>query len=310
MRRIRKWLVALLAVIVIVPTVAYQLGTAMNANEIENIEIGADQEGTSPEEKSSETEDLLISEGEDEEESGLVAPGETMEEMGILSLSDLTENDDMDVKPIISINPDDPDYVSVIVDYPIDVVYNGLDQTWEPDVFEVGEFHAWENEGGKNPGDTCRRLIKDTEYIVQYLDENGLPKSDRTNPTGPIIVKVIGQGAYHGEVTRSYQIIPADDSNLGEEEQISNGEGTNQTTGGKKEETKKRSGFLGTIIEKVEEIFRNDDKVALNNTELSDDDSDDNYSVVSTQLKGILVVIAGAICGALALMFIRMRNRR
>lgn len=85
-----------------------------------------------------------------------------------------------------SINPDDPDYAGIKVNYPKDVMYAGFDQTWRPIV-------TTEDGTVLTPG---------VDYTVSYS------KDDRANVTGDIVVTITGIGNYSGTVTRVYEILP------------------------------------------------------------------------------------------------------
>lgn len=85
-----------------------------------------------------------------------------------------------------SINPSDPNYGGIKVNYPKDVMYAGFDQTWRPTV-------TTEDGTVLTPG---------VDYTVSYS------KDDRTNVTGDIVVTITGIGNYTGTVTRVYQILP------------------------------------------------------------------------------------------------------
>ena len=71
------------------------------------------------------------------------------------------------------------------VNDPVNVTYNGGDQTWAPTV----------NDGEKT-------LVEGSDYTVSYSTE------DRTNVTGAITVTIVGKGNYTGELTRTYQVLP------------------------------------------------------------------------------------------------------
>ena len=71
------------------------------------------------------------------------------------------------------------------VNAPVDVTYNGNDQTWAPTVTD-GE----------------KTLREGVDYKVTYSTD------DRTNVTGTITVTITGKGNYAGTVTRTYQITP------------------------------------------------------------------------------------------------------
>ena len=73
----------------------------------------------------------------------------------------------------------------MIVNDPVNVTYNGGDQTWAPTV----------NDGEKT-------LVEGSDYTVSYSTE------DRTNVTGAITVTIAGKGNYTGELTRTYQVLP------------------------------------------------------------------------------------------------------
>ena len=82
-------------------------------------------------------------------------------------------------------NPD-PTYREVTVDYPQDVSYNGVDQTWVPTVTDAED----------------NLLTVGEDYEVSYSTD------DRTNVTGTITVTITGKGNYSGTITREYQITP------------------------------------------------------------------------------------------------------
>ena len=84
------------------------------------------------------------------------------------------------------INPDDPDYAGIQVDYPNDVMYAGFDQTWVPTV---------------TTSDGSTVLVAGQDYTVSYSTE------DRTN-VGEIVVTITGTGNYTGTVERVYHITP------------------------------------------------------------------------------------------------------
>lgn len=71
------------------------------------------------------------------------------------------------------------------VNDPVNVTYNGGDQTWAPTV----------NDGEKT-------LVGGSDYTVSYSTE------DRTNVTGAITVTIVGKGNYTGELARTYQVLP------------------------------------------------------------------------------------------------------
>ena len=71
------------------------------------------------------------------------------------------------------------------VNDPVNVTYNGGDQTWAPTV----------NDGEKT-------LVEGSDYTVSYSTE------DRTNVTGTITVTIVGKGNYTGELARTYQVLP------------------------------------------------------------------------------------------------------
>lgn len=71
------------------------------------------------------------------------------------------------------------------VNDPVNVTYNGGDQTWAPTV----------NDGEKT-------LVEGSDYTASYSTE------DRTNVTGAITVTIVGKGNYTGELTRTYQVLP------------------------------------------------------------------------------------------------------
>ena len=71
------------------------------------------------------------------------------------------------------------------VNDPVNVTYNGGDQTWAPTV----------NDGEKT-------LVEGSDYTVSYSTE------DRTNVTGAITVTIVGKGNYTGELARTYQVLP------------------------------------------------------------------------------------------------------
>lgn len=71
------------------------------------------------------------------------------------------------------------------VNDPVNVTYNGGDQTWAPTV----------NDGEKT-------LVEGSDYTVGYSTK------DRTNVTGAITVTIVGKGNYTGELTRTYQVLP------------------------------------------------------------------------------------------------------
>ena len=91
-----------------------------------------------------------------------------------------------DPDPDNPVVPDQPFYTGAVVDSPVDVVYNGADQTWVPTVTDA--------EG--------RVLTEGVDYTVAYSTE------DRTNVTGQITVTITGMGDYAGTVTRTYQVTP------------------------------------------------------------------------------------------------------
>ncbi|MEF2593678.1 MAG: MBG domain-containing protein, partial [Eggerthellaceae bacterium] len=91
-----------------------------------------------------------------------------------------------DPDPDNPVVPDQPFYTGAVVDSPVDVAYNGADQTWVPTVTDA--------EG--------KVLTEGTDYTVSYSTE------DRTNVTGTITVTITGMGDYAGTVTRTYQITP------------------------------------------------------------------------------------------------------
>ena len=83
-------------------------------------------------------------------------------------------------------DPENPDYKGVEVSTPVDVPYNGQDQTWKPTVTDADGV----------------ALVNGQDYTVSY------DKDDRTNVTGTITVTITGIGNYTGTVTRTYQITP------------------------------------------------------------------------------------------------------
>ena len=91
-----------------------------------------------------------------------------------------------DPDPDNPVVPDQPFYTGAVVDSPVDVAYNGADQTWVPTVT---------NAEGKV-------LTEGVDYTVSYSTD------DRTNVTGQITVTITGMGDYAGTVTRTYQITP------------------------------------------------------------------------------------------------------
>ena len=91
-----------------------------------------------------------------------------------------------DPDPDNPVVPDQPFYTGAVVDSPVDVAYNGADQTWIPTVTDA--------EG--------KVLTEGTDYEVSYSTD------DRTNVTGTITVTITGMGDYAGTVTRTYQITP------------------------------------------------------------------------------------------------------
>lgn len=91
-----------------------------------------------------------------------------------------------DPDPDNPVVPDQPFYTGAVVDSPVDVAYNGADQTWVPTVT---------NAEGKV-------LTEGVDYTVSYSTD------DRTNVTGRITVTITGMGDYAGTVTRTYQITP------------------------------------------------------------------------------------------------------
>ncbi|NSK18984.1 DUF7507 domain-containing protein, partial [Dorea formicigenerans] len=83
-------------------------------------------------------------------------------------------------------DPEKPSYKGVEVSTPVDVPYNGQDQTWQPTVTDADGV----------------ALVNGQDYTVSY------DKDDRKNVTGSITVTITGTGNYTGVVTRTYQITP------------------------------------------------------------------------------------------------------
>lgn len=83
-------------------------------------------------------------------------------------------------------NPD-PAYRGIQVNSPVDVVYNGAVQQWEPEV----------------TAPDGAMLVAGIDYEVSYSTD------DFTNVTGIITVTITGKGNYTGAVERTYQITPA-----------------------------------------------------------------------------------------------------
>ena len=71
------------------------------------------------------------------------------------------------------------------VNDPVNVTYNGGDQTWAPTV----------NDGEKT-------LVGGSDYTVSYSTD------DRTNVTGVITVTIMGKGNYTGAIEKNYQVLP------------------------------------------------------------------------------------------------------
>ena len=71
------------------------------------------------------------------------------------------------------------------VNDPVNVTYNGGDQTWAPTV----------NDGEKT-------LVEGSDYTVSYSTD------DRTNVTGVITVTIMGKGNYTGAIEKNYQVLP------------------------------------------------------------------------------------------------------
>lgn len=71
------------------------------------------------------------------------------------------------------------------VNDPVNVTYNGGDQTWAPTV----------NDGEKT-------LVGGSDYTVSYSTD------DRTNVTGVITVTIMGKGNYTGTIEKNYQVLP------------------------------------------------------------------------------------------------------
>ena len=71
------------------------------------------------------------------------------------------------------------------VNDPVNVTYNGGDQTWAPTV----------NDGEKT-------LVEGSDYTVGYSTE------DRTNVTGAITVTIVGKGNYTGSIEKNYRVLP------------------------------------------------------------------------------------------------------
>lgn len=71
------------------------------------------------------------------------------------------------------------------VNDPVNVTYNGGDQTWAPTV----------NDGEKT-------LVEGSDYTVSYSTE------DRTNVTGAIAVTIVGKGNYTGSIEKNYRVLP------------------------------------------------------------------------------------------------------
>ncbi|MGM9911895.1 InlB B-repeat-containing protein [Floccifex sp.] len=82
-----------------------------------------------------------------------------------------------------SIDPENPAYKGVTVNDPSDVVYNGKEQKWAPELKDK---------------DTV--LTKDVDYVVSY--------SDDVKNVGIVTVTITGIGNYAGVVTKTYQITP------------------------------------------------------------------------------------------------------
>ena len=93
-----------------------------------------------------------------------------------------------------SLNPkkddgtDDPAYKGITINNPSDVVYNGLEQKWEPTV-------------KASSAEDTSTLVKGTDYTVSY--------SNDTKNVGTVTVTITGNGNYTGTVTRTYKITPA-----------------------------------------------------------------------------------------------------
>ncbi len=71
------------------------------------------------------------------------------------------------------------------VNDPVNVTYNGGDQTWAPTV---------------NDGEMT--LVGGSDYTVSYSTD------DRTNVTGVITVTIMGKGNYTGAIEKNYQVLP------------------------------------------------------------------------------------------------------
>ena len=71
------------------------------------------------------------------------------------------------------------------VNDPVNVTYNGGDQTWAPTV----------NDGEKT-------LVEGSDYTVSYSTE------DRTNVTGAITVTIVGKDNYTGSIEKNYRVLP------------------------------------------------------------------------------------------------------
>ena len=83
-----------------------------------------------------------------------------------------------------SIDPDNPNYNGVTVDFPDNKTYDGTEHKWAPKVKD--------KEGNA--------LTETTDYTVSY------DKNDFTNVTGKITVTITGAGNYTGSVERTYEI--------------------------------------------------------------------------------------------------------
>lgn len=105
-----------------------------------------------------------------------------------------------------SINPDDDDYIGVMMDFPVDEEFDGEPHQWVPIV-----TGATERANAKG-GFVFKRLKEGLDYTVNYST------SDFTKADQEITVIVTGKGNYTGTVTKEYRIIPVEGAEADPEE--------------------------------------------------------------------------------------------